>query len=97
MEHLRDHRDLAARTADRLANVARLDPRQLLVVLFDERREAAQQRGAVGGRNGAPRRERCLRARDRSVGLVDARRLQLRERLLGRRVEDGIQVRLSSL
>ena len=72
VEDLRDHPDLAARAGDRLADVARLDPRQLLVVLLDERRQPAQQPRAIGRRDGAPGRERGLRARDRGVGLLDA-------------------------
>ena len=39
VEDLRDHADLAARAGDRLADVLGLDPRELLGVLFDERRE----------------------------------------------------------
>jgi hypothetical protein len=97
VEHLRDHRDFAARAADRLADVARLDARELLVMLFDEGREPAEQRGAVGRRYGTPGRERRFCTRDRSVGLLDPRRLELGERFLGCRVEDGTQFRLSSL
>jgi hypothetical protein len=97
VEHLRDHRNFAARSADRLADVARLDTRELLVMLFDERREAAQKRGAIGRCDGTPRRERRLRACDRCVGLLDAGGLELRERLLGRRIQDSGQFALSSL
>jgi hypothetical protein len=88
VQHLRDHADFAARAGDRLADVPRLDPCELLVVLLDERREAAEERRTVGRRDRAPRREGGLRARDRRVGLFDARRLELRERLLRRRVQD---------
>ena len=43
VEDVGDHADLAARAADRLADVVRLDPRELLVVLLDERREPPEQ------------------------------------------------------
>jgi hypothetical protein len=42
VQHLRDHPDLAARARDRLADVARLDPRELVVVLLDKRRQATE-------------------------------------------------------
>ncbi len=47
VEDLGDHADLAPRAADRLADIARLDPRQLLGVLLDERGEPAQEPRAV--------------------------------------------------
>ena len=40
MEDLGDHADLAARAGDRLADVLRLDSRELLGVLLDERCES---------------------------------------------------------
>src|SRR5207253_9953649 len=43
VEDVRHHPDLPARIGDRLADVARLDARQLLAVLLDERRQPAQQ------------------------------------------------------
>ena len=93
VEDLRDHADLAARAGDRLADVARLDPRELLGVLLDERREPAQQPRAVGRRDRPPGRERRLRAGDGGVGLLDAGLLELGDRLLGRGVEDGEHAR----
>ena len=66
VEDLRHHADLAACARDGLADVLRLDPGKLLVVLLDERRESPQQPGAIGGRDGAPGRERFLRACDAS-------------------------------
>ena len=89
VEDLRDHPDLAACAGDRLADVPRLDPRELLGVLLDERREPAQESRAIGGSDRAPGRKRRLRARDRRVRLLDARLLELGDRLLGRGVEDG--------
>jgi hypothetical protein len=97
VQHLADHADLTARSRDRLADVPRLDPRQLFVVLLDERREAAQQPRAVGGRNRAPGGERGLRARDRLVGLLGARGLDLGDRLLRRGVQDRADAIFSSL
>jgi hypothetical protein len=88
VQHLGDHPDLAACPADRLADVPRLDPRELLVVLLDEGREAAEERRAIGRRDGAPGREGGFRTRDGSVRLGDPRELELGERLLGRGVQD---------
>ena len=42
VEDVGDHPHLAARPGDRLADVPRLDPRELLAVLLDERREPPQ-------------------------------------------------------
>ncbi len=89
VEDVGDHADLAARAGDRLADVLRLDPRELLAVLLDERREPPQQPPAVGGRNGAPGGERRPRASDRRVGLLDPGLVERRNRLLGRGVDDG--------
>ena len=89
VEDVGDHADLAARAGDRLADVLRLDPRELLGVLLDERREAAQQPAAIGGRNGAPSGKRRARASNSRVGLLDPGRVERRDRLLGRRVDDG--------
>ena len=81
---------------DRLADVARLEARELLAVLLDERREPPQHPAAVGGRDGAPGGERLLRARDGCVRLLDAGGLDLGDRLLGRRVEDRRHLRAAS-
>ena len=89
VEDVGDHADLAARAGDRLADVLRLDPRELFVVLLDERREPAQQPAAVGGRDGPPGGKRRPCPRDGRVGLVDPSLLEGRDRLLGRRVENG--------
>src|SRR5205823_8874176 len=75
--------------ADLLADSAGRDARALLVVLFDERCKAAQQTGTVGRGNRAPRRKGRLRTRDGSVGLRDARRLGLCQRLLRCRIQNG--------
>jgi hypothetical protein len=98
VEHLRDHADLAAGAADRLADVAGLDAGELLGVLLDECREPAQQPRAIGRRNGPPGGVGGPSARDRLVGLLDAGGRELRERLLRGRIDDRAQVaRLSSL
>ena len=89
VEDLRHHADLAAGTRDRLAGVRRLEPRERLVLLLDERREAAEQAGAVGRSDGAPRREGGLRPGDGGVGLLDPGLLELGDRLLGGGIEDG--------
>ena len=49
VEDLRDHADLAARAGDRLADVLRLDPRELFGVLFDERRKPPQEAARSAG------------------------------------------------
>ncbi len=54
MEHLGDHADLTARPRDRLSHVARFDARELLGVLFDERREPPEQARAITWGNVAP-------------------------------------------
>ena len=57
VEDVGHHSDLAAGAADRLADVVGLDPRELFVVLLDERREPSEQPSAVGGRNRPPSRK----------------------------------------
>ena len=88
VEDLRDHADLGARAGDRLADVLRFDPRELLGVLLDERGEPAQEGGAIGGSHGTPVLEGLLRPSNRRVGLVDAGGLELGDRLLGGGVGD---------
>ena len=97
VEDLRDHAHLAARARDRLADVARLDPRQLLPVLLDQLGQPPQQPGAIGGRDGTPGRERLLRPRDGRIRLVHPGPLELGERLLGRGIEDGEHRRYSTI
>jgi hypothetical protein len=88
VEDLRDHPHLAARAGDGLPDVAALDPGEFLRVLLDERREPAQESTAVGRGHASPGRERGLRARDRLVGLLHPRLLELGDRLLGGGVHD---------
>ena len=88
VEDVRDHRDLAARAGDRLADVPRLDPGQLLGVLLDEGCQPPQQARAIGDADGAPGRERRSRARDGGVHLLDAGLLELGDRLLRGRIHD---------
>ena len=71
VEDVGDHPDLAARAGDRLADVRRLDPRELLGVLLDERREPPQQPPPVGGRDGPPGRVSGASPRNRRVSLLD--------------------------
>ncbi len=72
-EGVDDHAHLAARVADRLAGVARLERRELLEVLLDDRRDATQQPRAVRRGDGPPRGPGRDRARDGGVRLLDAR------------------------
>ena len=88
VEDLRCHLDLRTCTGDRLTDVARLDPRQLLAVFLDERREPAQQSGPIGRCNRLPRRESGFRRGNRAVGLVDAGLFELGDRLLGGGVQN---------
>src|SRR5581483_11943399 len=53
VEDLRHHADLAARACDRLADVARLDARELLVVLLGERRQSAEEARTIGRSDGS--------------------------------------------
>jgi hypothetical protein len=89
VEDLRHHADLGAGARDRLADVPRLDPRELLRVLLYELRETAQQPRAVHRRDHSPAGERLLRSRDRLVRLFLAGLAELGDRLLRRGVEDG--------
>jgi large conductance mechanosensitive channel len=88
VEHLSHRRDLAAGAADRLPDVLPLDARELLRVLLDEGREPPQQAPAIGRRDRALPRERGLRPGYGGIRLLHPRRLQLREHLLGRGVEN---------
>src|SRR5919197_5841153 len=82
VEDVRDHGDLGAGVGDRLADVPRLEARELLAVLLDERREPAEEACAVGGRDGTPGGEGGARGGDRGVRLLDAGRLELGDGLL---------------
>ena len=89
-EALDDHPDLAARVADRLAGVARLERGELLAprasIASASRRRIV---GAVGGRDRAPRREGRFRGGNRGIGFVNARPRDLGHYLLGRGLEHG--------
>ena len=82
------HPHLAARVADRLARVARLEHRELLVVLGERVGEPVQQPGAVARRHRAPGGEGGLGARDRRVDVGGGRALYLGQDLLGGRLDD---------
>jgi hypothetical protein len=58
-------------------------------VLLDQRSEATQQPGSLGGCDRAPGGEGRACALDCVVSLVDAGRLELGDLLLGRGVDDG--------
>ena len=75
---------LPARVADRLAGVARLEHRKLLVVLGELLRERAQRLGAVARVEGAPRRVGLPRTGDRRIHLGDPGARDLLEHRLGR-------------
>jgi len=62
---------------------------ELLMVLFDERGESSQQGCSVVRSDRAPRRGGGLCPRDCGVGLLHPGLLELRDRLLGGRVQDG--------
>jgi hypothetical protein len=95
VEDVRDHRGLRARVGDRLADVPGLQARELLAVLLEERGEPAEQPRTVGGRDGAPGREGALRRLDGVIRVLGARRRDLGDRLLRRRVQDGDHVFIS--
>ena len=61
---------------------------ELLVALLERVGQAVQQPRAVAGRDRAPRRERRLGPRDGGVDVLAPRARDLREHLLGRRLED---------
>ncbi len=81
--------DLAAGGLDRLAGVARLEQRELLVGVLERRREVAQDAGARAGCERPPRGQRLRRAGDRLVGLGDAGAGEGLQDPLGRRLQDG--------
>ncbi len=89
VEHLRDHADLAAGAGDRLADVLGLDPGELFEVVLDQAREPPQEPRAIGRGDRAPAGIGGLRARDGRVGLLHPCLLELGDRLLGGRVQDG--------
>jgi hypothetical protein len=88
VEDVGNHPDLAARVAERLAHVARLDQRQLVRMLLDQRGESAEQARPIARRDGAPGGKRGLRCGDGAVGVLLGRGGKLGDPLLGRRIED---------
>ncbi len=86
-EGVGDHADLAAGVADRLAGVAGLERRQLLLAIGNRIGEPVQQLGATLRRDRAPRSECGPRSFDRSVGLRRAGARDLRHDLCGRRLD----------
>ena len=82
------HRDLVARVGERLADVRRLDPGELLGVLLQHPREREQRLGALARRRVEPLRQRRLRGGDCGVDLLDAAVRHRPDDLLGRRVEN---------
>jgi len=66
-----------------------LDPRQLLAVFLDERREPAQESRPIGRCNRLPRRESGFRPGNSGVGFVDAGLLDFGDRLLRGGVQYG--------
>ena len=89
VEDLGDHADLAARADDRLADVLRLDAGELLGVLFDQPGERPEQPCPVLRRQVPPGGERRLCPGDGLVRLSFAGLRELRNRPLGRGIEDG--------
>ena len=77
-----------ARVGDGVPRVAHFKGGQLLDVTVHNGREPAQQPGPVPGRHGTPGRERRRRAVDQAVHLGRRGRLDVRDDLLGRRVDD---------
>src|SRR5207253_10146728 len=89
VEDVDDHADLASCVADRLADVAGLELRELLAVLVDGDRDAAHEVGPVLRRYGLPGRVGGPGFGDRSVRVLNAGFLQLGEDFLGCRFDDG--------
>ena len=82
---------LPAGVADRVAGVAHLELRELLVVLVDELRELPQDARSITRRDAPPRLERRLRPRDGDVGLLQGERGHRRDDLLGDGADDVVQ------
>ena len=81
-------RHLLARERDRLADVPRLDLRELLGVVGDHVGELQQQLGTLAGRRVEPLGQRLLRALDGLVDLVGRHVRDGADRLARRRVQD---------
>jgi len=88
IRRLDHHPDLATGARNRLADVLGLDSGELLGVLLDHRCQTAQQSRAILRRDDTPRGEGRLGPRDGGVGLLDARPLELGDRLLGRGIDN---------
>jgi hypothetical protein len=82
------HADLPAGGGDRLARVARLEDRQLLVVVLHDGDEALQEPRAVARGDRAPRREGGLGPRDGGVDLLGAGARDGVQNLLGGGLQD---------
>ena len=80
-------RHLVARGHERLADVARLELRQLLGILLEDVRELVQQLRALLRRRVQPGRQGLLRRLDRAVDVVGAAARHLGDRLAGGRVD----------
>jgi len=65
-----------------------LEQGKLLAMLLDERCESPHEVRAIAGSDSAPARERRLGRRNRSVGLLDPRLLELGDRLFGGGIDD---------
>ena len=78
LEDVGHHADLATRVRDRLADVARLEPGELVGALTHRRGEPPQELGAVARAHGPPGREGALRARDRGIGVLGRRPVEAR-------------------
>jgi len=81
------HLDLAAGAGERLADVFGLDPRQLLVVLIDDRRPPPQLAGTVARRHRTGSGKPHSHARPPHPSLPYPGRLELGEDLLRRRLQ----------
>src|SRR5439155_3128868 len=81
-------RHLVARVRERLADVPRLELRELLGVLVDRVRELQEQLGPLAGRRLEPFGKRLLRGLDCAVDVLGARARHLGDRLAGRGIQD---------
>ena len=88
VEDVGHHPDLPPRVAERLAHVRRLEPGELLPVVLHQRRHAAQESRAISRLDSTPRWKRRAGGGDGAVRLLDARSIQVRDRTLGRGIEN---------
>src|SRR5437763_1563121 len=84
LEVARRHDDVALRDAQRLARVDDFDPRELVLLLQQARRDGQHRAAAIGGLGRAPDRQGGARGADRLVDVAGVTAREARDDLSGR-------------